>query len=233
MLPASIYTHAGAEPRGIASEAVGNALREAILDGLLTEGQALPQSELASGFGVSTIPVREALKQLEAEGLVAFQANRGAMVTGLSEADIIEFSEIRAMLEERAAAQAVARMTRLDLARIEDAYDAFVAGTSDAPDGMARSGPLNWAFHGAIYAAAGRPRLLEMIEALHRRVDRYIRGHLEIAGRKHVTDAEHLALLDACRRRDADAVARLTRQHILDAATISVDVLHRHRAAVG
>ncbi|MBB2170275.1 GntR family transcriptional regulator [Gluconacetobacter aggeris] len=230
MLPESIFTSAQQETRGLASERVGNALREAILDGVLVDGQSLPQSELASGFGVSTIPVREALKQLEVEGLVLFQQNRGATVIGLSEEDIIDFSEIRAALEEMAAVQAVRRMTRVDLARIEDAYEAFVAGTSEQPEGMVRSGALNWAFHGAIYQAAGRPRLLDMIEGVHRRVDRYIRAHLEIAGRKTVTDAEHLALLEACRRRDEAAIGPLTRQHILDAATVSIDVLRRNRA---
>ncbi|NVN13174.1 GntR family transcriptional regulator [Nguyenibacter vanlangensis] len=229
MLPESLFIRATEEPRGLASEWVGNALRQAILDGHLADGQSLRQSELAGAFGVSTIPVREALKQLEVEGLVAFQQNRGATVIGLSEEDIIDFSEIRASLEEMAATQSVRRMTRVDLARVEDAYEAFVAGTSDAPDGMARSGPLNWAFHGAIYAACGRPRLLEMIEGVHRRVDRYIRAHLEIAGRKAETDAEHLALLAACRSRDAEGIAALTRRHILDAARISVDVLRRRR----
>jgi DNA-binding GntR family transcriptional regulator len=230
MLPESIFIRAQDEPGVLASERVSGALREAILDGVLADGQSLPQSALASGFGVSTIPVREALKQLEVEGLVLFQPHRGATVTGPSEGDIIDYSEIRAVLEEMAAVRAVQRMTRTDLAHIEDAYEAFVTGTSEAPEGMARSGALNWAFHGAIYRAAGRPRLLETIEGAHRRVDRYIRAHLEIPGRKAVTDAEHLALLKACRARDAEAIGPLTRQHIRDAATISLEVLRRNRA---
>ena len=119
MLPSSIFETETGRKRGAASTTVGTALRNAILGGTLPAGLALPQSELAEGFGTSIIPVREALKRLEAEGLVTFMPNRGAMVTGMTEDDIIEYSEIRASLEEMAARHAVGRMSRVDLARIE------------------------------------------------------------------------------------------------------------------
>ncbi|POF62881.1 GntR family transcriptional regulator [Novacetimonas maltaceti] len=228
MLPSSIFDVETGQKRGAASIVVGTALRNAILTGKLPAGQALPQSELAGGFGTSIIPVREALKQLEAEGLVTFMPNRGAMVTGMTEQDIIEYSEIRASLEEMAAHHAVSHMSRMDLARVEDAYEAFVDGAANATS-RHDSGDLNRAFHNAIYVAAQRPRLLEMIDDLHIRLNRYIRSHLEIEGRKLVTDREHAEIMQACRRRDADAVARLTRQHILEAANISIKVI-RERA---
>ncbi|GCE88883.1 GntR family transcriptional regulator [Komagataeibacter diospyri] len=224
MLPDSIFDAAIGQKRGAASVMVSAALRNSILSGILPAGQPLPQSELAAGFGTSIIPVREALKQLEAEGLVTFMPNRGAMVTGMSEQDIIEYSEIRASLEEMAARHAVSRMSRVDLARVEDAYDAFVQGAARAT-GRHHSGELNRAFHNAIYAAAQRPRLLEMIDDLHIRLNRYIRSHLEIKGRKEVTDIEHEAIMQACRRRDAEEVARLTKRHILEAADISLQVI--------
>ncbi|OUI90966.1 GntR family transcriptional regulator [Acetobacter indonesiensis] len=226
MLPASLFLKPEFAGHGTASETISAALRKAILEDALQAGQALPQSELASGFGVSIIPVREALKRLEAEGLVAFLPNRGATVVGMNEADIREYSQIRALLEEQAAGYAVRNMTRVDLARIEDAYDAFVQGVS-GPDGAQKSGALNRTFHNAIYAAADKPRLLEMIDDLHNKLDRYIRGHLLIEGRKATTDEEHFAILEACRARDADRAARLTRIHILDAADISVEVFRR------
>lgn len=223
MLPASLFVKTEFAGHGTASETICAALRKAILNDTLEAGRALPQSELANGFGVSIIPVREALKHLEAEGLVAFLPNRGATVVGMNEADILEYSHIRALLEEQAAGEAIRNMTRVDLARIEDAYEAFVEGVS-GPDGAIKSGALNRAFHNAIYAAAGKPRLLEMIDDLHNKLDRYIRGHLRIEGRKATTDEEHLAILEACRTRDADLAARLTRTHILEAANISVEV---------
>lgn len=223
MLPASLFHQTEFAGHGKASETICAALRKAILADSLRAGQPLPQSELAAGFGVSIIPVREALKHLEAEGLVTFQPNRGAMVMGLDAADILEYSQIRALLEEQAARDAVANLTRVDLAHIEDAYEAFVEGTRN-PDTTRPSGALNRAFHNAIYAAARKPRLLEMIDDLHNRLDRYIRGHLVLEGRKTVTDAEHLAIMKACRARDAELAARLTREHILEAAHISAEV---------
>ncbi|GBR71970.1 GntR family transcriptional regulator [Gluconobacter kanchanaburiensis NBRC 103587] len=215
---------------GSVSLEIADALRQAITDGVLTDGQPLRQSELAKNFGVSTIPVREALKQLEAEGLIAFLPHRGAVVTGLSEADILEYSDIRASLESMAAGLAMSSLTRVDLALIEDAYEAFVSGTGGR-HGMAQSGRLNWEFHGAIYAAARRPRLYGMIHDLHSRLDRYIRAHLELPGRKSATDAEHFEILRACRERDGDALGRLTRQHILDAASLSLDVIRNRNAS--
>lgn len=209
---------------GSASLEIADALRRAITDGILTDGQPMRQSELARNFGVSTIPVREALKQLEAEGLIAFLPHRGAVVTGLSEADILEYSDIRASLESMAAGLAMTSLTRVDLARIEDAYEAFVSGTGGA-HGMEQSGRLNWEFHGAIYAAARRPRLYGMIHDLHSRLDRYIRAHLELPGRKAATDAEHFQILQACRARDGEELGRLTKQHILEAASLSLDVI--------
>ncbi|MCX2559890.1 GntR family transcriptional regulator [Acetobacter farinalis] len=230
MLPASLFCQTEFAGHGTASETICAALRKAILADAIRAGQPLPQSELAAGFGVSIIPVREALKHLEAEGLVAFLPNRGAIVMGLDASDILEYSQIRALLEEQAAREAVTRMTRVDLAHIEDAYEAFVEGTRN-PDTTRPSGALNRAFHNAIYVAARKPRLLGMIDDLHNRLDRYIRGHLVLEGRKTITDQEHLAILEACRARDADLAARLTRQHILEAADISAEVFRRNAGA--
>lgn len=215
---------------GSASLEIAEALRRAITDGVLTDAQPLRQSELARNFGVSTIPVREALKQLEAEGLIAFLPHRGAVVTGMSEADILEYSDIRASLESMAAGLAMTTLTRVDLARIEDAYESFVNGTGDGHD-MAQSGRLNWEFHGAIYAAARRPRLYGMIHDLHSRLYRYIRAHLELPGRKAATDAEHFRILLACRERNGEELARLTKQHIQEAASLSLDVIRSRKSS--
>ncbi|MGE4521813.1 MAG: GntR family transcriptional regulator [Acetobacter sp.] len=228
MLPSSIFSSAAEIGHGTAAETICGALRAAISQEVLLSGQALPQAELAQGFGVSIIPVREALKRLEAEGFVSCLPNRGAMVLGLNEDDIDEYSHIRALLEEQAAAEGARNMTRVELARVEDAYEAFVSGVKES-DGAVQSGTLNRAFHNAIYEAAHRPRLFEMIDDLHVRLDRYIRAHLVLEGRKEITDHEHKAILDACRARDPDLCARLTREHILEAAATSIEVMRRRK----
>ncbi len=148
------------EAQSGAAGSLAQALREAILRGSYAGGQPLRQDELAAQFGTSKIPVREALRQLEAEGLVTFFPNRGAVVASLSPDEAEEIGEIRSALE--AAAH--------DLHRAQDVLDE----ARDEPD-PTRWSVLNWEFHAALYAPAGRPQLLKLIQQLHRRVDRYMR----------------------------------------------------------
>ena len=98
-------------------EVVAAVLREAITTGQLKANQPLPQAEIAANLQVSHIPVREALRQLESEGLVTYQANRGAMVSALTTAEIREIYEIRAMLESGAIRKAVPSLTAENLTR--------------------------------------------------------------------------------------------------------------------
>ena len=94
---------------------IADALREAIVRGIFQEGQSLRQDEIATQFGVSRIPVREALRQLEAEGLVTLHLNRGAMVSALSPAEAQEIFEIRSALEVKAIQLAIPKLTPSDL----------------------------------------------------------------------------------------------------------------------
>ena len=105
MLPSSIFSSAAEIGHGTAAETICGALRAAISQEVLLSGQALPQAELAQGFGVSIIPVREALKRLEAEGFVSCLPNRGAMVLGLNEGGQAKFSVMRRMPGSRAASE--------------------------------------------------------------------------------------------------------------------------------
>ena len=99
----------GAAPT--ASDVILKFLRNAISDGSLDEGEPIRQDEVARLFNVSKIPVREALKRLEAEGLVAFQRNKGAVVTSVSEPEIAQIFETRAILESNAIRLSVPHMT--------------------------------------------------------------------------------------------------------------------------
>ncbi|NTG32083.1 GntR family transcriptional regulator, partial [Agrobacterium rhizogenes] len=105
----------GNEVRKSAPELVRDGLREAILTGAYEEGQQLRQDELAEQFGTSRIPVREALRQLEGEGLVELHANKGAVVKGSSVEDVLEMLDIRIALECRALKLAIPNMAAEDL----------------------------------------------------------------------------------------------------------------------
>jgi DNA-binding GntR family transcriptional regulator len=207
-----------------ASDQIAETLRDAIVEGALPAGEVLRQDEIALRFHVSKIPVREALKRLEAEGLVAFQRNRGAIVAALSTDEILEYVDIRAMLEARAA--------RLAAAKISDEHVALARqylGEFGSAQQAARWGELNWLFHSTLYADAGRPILMAEIRSLYDRVERYVRALLAITTEMPKTQREHQAILDAFARRDPDAAADLTRAHVLDAGASLVPFLSAQR----
>lgn len=209
-----------------ASDQIAEALRDAIVDGQFATGDVLRQDDIAARFHVSKIPVREALKRLEAEGLVRFAKNRGAVVAGLSPAEILEYMDIRALLEARAAALAAPHITDERLAEARQKLAEFGASQTTG-----RWGELNWEFHSTLYADAGRPILMAEIRALYDKVERYVRALLAMTTQTEMpkTQGEHTAILDAFARRDPDAAASLTRAHVLDAGASLVQYLKDHR----
>ncbi len=215
-------------PRLSASDHVAQTLKKAIVDGLLPAGELLRQDEIASHFHVSKIPVREALKHLEAKGLVTFLRNRGAVVASLSAAEIDEYMEIRAMLEARAARLAATRIDDQTIEQARQHLDAFARATD-----ASGWGELNWLFHSTLYGAAGRPILLAEIRTLYNKVERYVRALLSVTTEMPKTQHEHAAILGAFVRRDPDAAAELTRAHVLEAGASLVNYLNEHRSKGG
>jgi DNA-binding GntR family transcriptional regulator len=190
---------------------VSGGLREAILGGTLAGGEPLRQEELAERFGVSRIPVREALRQLEGEGLVEFYPHRSAIVTSLSYLEVEEIAEIRVRLETLALRRALPLMNRDSLDRAREILDLI-----DHEEDLRKSwGELNWRFHEAIFAPAGRPRLLSLIKSQHTAFERYIRFHLALADYDK-PQREHRELLELCRRGDSRAAESLLARHIED-----------------
>ena len=215
-------------PRLSASDHVAQTLKKAIVDGLLPAGELLRQDEIAAHFHVSKIPVREALKHLEAKGLVTFLRNRGAVVASLSTAEIDEYMEIRAMLEARAARLSAPLISDQVIEQARHHLDEF-GRAGDA----GRWGELNWLFHSTLYAAAGRPILLAEIRSLYNKVERYVRALLSVTTEMPKTQHEHAEILGAFVRRDPDAAAELTRAHVLDAGASLVSYLNDHRSKGG
>lgn len=184
-------------------------LRDAIVGEVLKEGQALRQDDIADQFGVSRSPVREALRRLEGEGLVTFHAHRGAVVAELSYEEVLEGSEIRLALETLALRKAIPNQTEDDLRRAEDILDLI----DREADITLRWGELNRKFHAALYAAADRPRLMELIRVQQVGFDRYIRLFLAVADYVERGQEEHRQLLAACKRNDVELAVRLLTEH--------------------
>lgn len=196
-----------------ATEFVEAALKAAILEGRLPGGTALRQEELAERLGVSRMPVREALRQLEAQALVEVLPHRGAVVAEISAADAADLFAIRRALEPAALRLSVPRLTGE-----QRGHAAALIGAMDTEPDAGRMGLLNRQFHMALYAAAGHPRLLTLTEQHLAAFDRYLRFHLAAQGRERMAQQDHRAMLAAAERRDAEAAARTLEGHLDHAA---------------
>ena len=205
------------------------ALRERILRGDYPEGEPLRQDALADELGVSRIPVREALRQLEAEGLVTFSPHRGAVVSSLSLDEIDELFELRAEIECDLLCRAIPKMSSEQLDRAIDVLDEFQDALRAGE--ATRWGPLNWHFHAALYAPANRNLTMGVLQKLHQHSDRYFRMQVLLAHGGERANAEHRAIADAVRAKDATSAAQLMRAHILGAGRSLLALLHEQRGA--
>ena len=203
------------------------ALRERILRGDYPEGEPLRQDALADDLGVSRIPVREALRQLEAEGLVTFNPHRGAVVSSLSLDEIAELFELRAEIECGLLARAIPAMTKEQLDRATDVLDEFEAALRAGES--ARWGPLNWHFHAALYAPANRNVTMGILQKLHHHSDRYFRMQLSLAHGGAKANEEHRAIAEAVAMKDVAKSTELMRAHILGAGQSLCALLQEQR----
>jgi DNA-binding GntR family transcriptional regulator len=190
--------------------ALAEQIRDEIIEGRLPPGKKLRLEELADHFDVSTMPVREALLELEAEGLVTITPRRGAVVTRLGADDLEDIYDIRTNLEEMAIRLSVPRITEKTLADLGHYVQEMGANFQDGVNYT----KLNHQFHLAIYEASGRRHLCELIEVLRRRTQHYVHAHIGEMGRLSESREDHRAILEACQLGDADLAARIMRRHL-------------------
>ncbi|MBO6507542.1 MAG: GntR family transcriptional regulator [Roseibium sp.] len=192
-----------------ASSIVFDALRKAIIEGQLEEGEPLRQDEIARLFNTSRIPVREAISRLEEQGLVKTQRYKGAVVAGLSPQETEEIFDLRALVEPEIIRNAVPKMSKEDLALAREKCAAFSA----SPDPMTW-GDLNRDFHETLYGASDLKFFLEIAHNAIDRVERQIRAQLVMSNGMERAGREHFGILEACENGDAELAAKLTRDHI-------------------
>ncbi len=203
--------------RKTVADSVAEYITSKIVAGAYPGGSPVRQEAIAAELGVSRIPVREALLQLEAEGLIVNRPHRGAVVADLSVEDAIELFDARALLEPHITKVAIGRLTEEDIAAVAAILAAYEDGV-DAHKDAAELSRLNWAFHSALLAPARRPRTLALIQTLHHSADRYLRLQIEPLAAQAKALSEHRLIFDAFSRRDAPLTARLLKVHIRDAA---------------
>ena len=204
------------------TESIATALRSDILQGIYKSNAPLRQDEIAARFGVSKIPVREALQQLKVEGLVTFFPNREAVVSSLSSAEVDEIYAMRIALETLALQRAIPHLTIADLTRAEALLDQL-----DQEEQVARWSELNWEFHALLYRPANLPRVMNWVSTLHINVARYMTLYLAGMAYQAASQAEHRTILAACRQGKIELACEQLRQHLQAAASQLVQVLQQ------
>lgn len=194
-------------------ESIADRLRARIVANELPEGDTLRQEAIAEAYAVSRMPVREALRQLEAEGLVVFELNKGAVVSRLRVSEVEELFDLRRLIECDLIERAAPKATEDDFLECRRHLEASELAYADGD--VRRWGELNWAFHEALYKPAGRDRSLSLSQMLNLNTDRYVRIQLSLehAALGRATE-DHQGLLDAYEKGDGKLAARLLARHL-------------------
>ncbi len=191
---------------------VFNYIRDAILNGSYKPGEALVETRLADELGVSRTPIREAIRQLELEGLVISIPNKGVVVNGVSQQDIDDIYTIRSMLEGLAARWAAQRIDERNLKELEEIVE--LMGYYTRKNDYDQLTQLDTRFHGVIYEACDSKVLKHLLDNLLRYVERARRGSLKVPMRAHQSFNEHKGIFEAIMKRDAAGAERLMAEHI-------------------
>jgi DNA-binding GntR family transcriptional regulator len=217
-------------PRRSLTSAVADRLRDLIIRGEIPEGAQLRQDVIANQFQVSRIPVREALRQLDAEGLIQIVPNRGAVVPELSPDDIEELFAIRALLEPEVLKLSIPNLTRAEFDKAKTILEKFSQELA-REDHIAEWGVLNTEFHSVLYSGANRPRFMSVIRNVNHNGERYTRLQLYLTHGMQRATEEHHQILEFCRKRETAAACKLLRQHILYAGESLKQIVQQNRAA--
>ncbi len=212
-------------PPHLARSVIEERLRSAILDGRLAPGHALRQQELATLFGVSRMPVREALRQLEAQSLLQVVAHKGAVVAPLIGEDAVDTYALRVILESEALRQSIPLLEPQDIA-LARSYIAQLENETR----HAEIGRLNRLFHMSLYSKASNKKLLRLIEIELNEEERFLRFHLSSMGLGKLTQDDHNGLVDAANDKSVEDAIRILERH-LNKAEITIKAYLNSRSA--
>ena len=199
----------GPIPAHLARSVIEETLRSAILDGRIPCGSALRQQDLADLFGVSRMPVREALRQLEAQALLNVIAHKGAVVAPLVSGDAAETYELRILLESEALRRSIPLLTIADI----ELAAGYIEEMETQHD-YSEMGRLNRLFHMTLYSKAPNRRLLRLIEDGLNEEERFLRFNLEKMGLGKLSQEDHRELLRAVEDRDIERSVKLLTRHL-------------------
>lgn len=212
-------------PPHLARSVIEERLRNAILDGRLPPGTAVRQQELATLFGVSRMPVREALRQLEAQSLLQVVMHKGAVVAPLIGEDAVDSYGLRMILETEALRQSIPRLDGADIAQARGYITELESETRHSEIGR-----LNRLFHMSLYNKAHNQKILRLIEDELNQEERFLRFHLSSMGLGKLTQDDHNALVDAASDGLVDEAVGILERHLNNAALAIRNYLDRQAA---
>lgn len=192
---------------------VGRELRRRIVSGEYPIGMKLQQEQIASELGVSRSPIREAMHQLEAEGLILLVSQKGATVAPIHASEVSELFELRLLIEPHLLAIAIPAMTEGDF----EAAQSIILEMDNVD--VSRWGTENWRFHATLYGPASRPTIMRALERIHETFERYIRMQITLTDGRWRAHADHQRILDACKDHHVEVATALLRQHIANAGS--------------
>ncbi len=212
------------QPPQTRTQYVADILRERILHGKITGGEALTQQSIAEEFNVSRIPVREALLLLQAEGLIEIFPHRGAYVVELSAEKISELFELRNLLEVSLLRDAIPHLTAQQLDQAETILNEYNIALNSGKS-IDQWSNYNEQFHMTLYKAARKPETLSLVEILNVRCARYIRIQLLYTQKIHKAQKEHAKLLQLCREKRIEEACQILSLHITESYQSIIELL--------
>ncbi len=202
-------------------------LRNDILNGRYRPGESLIEMKVAKKMGVSRTPVREAIRQLELEGLVSSIPNKGVVVQGVSEQDIEDIYTIRKMIEGLAARWAAEKITDEQLKELKDIIDLMEFYTEK--DDIDKVSELDTKFHDIIFKACDSRPLESVLTNFHHFIQRARLVSIKSSGRASHSLEEHSKIYEALKSRDPDAAEKAMIQHVQSARINLFPYLEGHK----
>ena len=198
-------------------------IRDEIICGNFEPGMRLRLRNLADQFNVSTQPIREALSELEAEGLVQTEPRRGAIVTALSAEELLDLYEIRATLESMATRLAVPHVTAEEI----EALNGLIEDMDGHMGKVVELVQLNKQFHLTLYTLSGRKHLCSIINSLRNSTAHYLHAYMHGLGGMPLAQDEHRAIVEACKANDAAEAAAMMYRHVMQAGEGIIEYVNR------
>ncbi len=196
-------------------------LRQDIIEGKFKNGQELKETAIGELYGVSRTPVREALRQLELEGLVSIIPNKGAYVDGISAKDVIDIYEIRSRLEGLCARWATMNITPQQMDEMEETV--YLSDFHAQRGHMDKVAELDSQFHEKLFEASGSRRLALLLTDYHMYVSAIRRMSINTNQRGNASNVEHRMIAEAIRNKEADRAEELAHQHIMNALNSALE----------